>query len=426
MPRRVVLIDGVRTPYCRVNTDFRDVPATDLGRAALVELFARTGFDPERLDEVIFGNIATPADAANIARVIALRSGVPQKVPAFTVGRNCGSGAESIADGFLRIQGGWNEAVAAGGVESMSQIPLLFSETAKQKFLALFGARKLAARIAAAARFRPSDFRPVVGLELGLTDPVCDLNMGQTAEILAKEFHITREEQDTFALRSHQRATAARAKLGEEIVPVPLPPDYRRLAFQDNGVRENQTMEALAKLKPYFDRKYGTVTAGNSSQITDGGAATLLMSEEAARGLGLKPLGRVLSFGFAGTDPARMGLGPVVATPLALKRAGVAWKDIGLLEINEAFAAQVLACAKAWSSADWARKNGLDAPIGEFDFDRTNVNGGAIALGHPVGSSGTRLVLTLLKEMRRRNVALGVATMCIGGGQGGAVVVEAL
>ena len=423
---RVVLVDGVRTPYCRANTDLRDVSAADLGRAALVELFARTGFDPVRLDEVIFGNIATPADSANIARVIALRSGVPRSVPAFTVGRNCGSGAESIADAFLRIQAGFNDAVAAGGVESMSQIPLLFSERAKRKFFALFGAKSAGARLGALLRFRPSDFRPIVGLELGLTDPVCDLNMGQTAEILAKEFHITREEQDAFALRSHQRAAAARAKLAEEIVPVPLPPDYGRLAVQDNGIRENQTMGALAKLKPYFDRKFGTVTAGNSSQITDGGAATLVMSEEAARGLGLKPLGRILSFGFAGTDPARMGLGPVVATPLALKRAGVAWKDVGLLEINEAFAAQVLACAKAWSSADWAKKNGLDGPIGELDFDRTNVNGGAIALGHPVGSSGTRLVLTLLKEMRRRNVPLGVATMCIGGGQGGAVVVEAV
>ena len=424
MPRSVVLVDGVRTPYCRVNTDFRDVSAADLGRSTLVELFARTGFDPGHLDEVIFGNIATPADAANIARVIALRAGVPQSVPAFTVGRNCGSGAESIADGFLRIQSGLNEAVAAGGVESMSQVPLLFSEKAKQKFLALFGARKLGPRIAAAAKFRPADFRPVAGLELGLTDPVCDLNMGQTAEVLAKEFHITREEQDAFALRSHQRATAARAKLAEEIIPVPIPPDYARVATLDNGVRENQTIEALARLKPYFDRKFGTVTAGNSSQITDGGAATLLMSEEAAKGMGLRPLGRILSFGFAGTDPARMGLGPAVATPVALKRAGVAWKDVELLEINEAFAAQVLACAKVWGSAEWAKKNGLDAPIGEIDFDRTNVNGGAIALGHPVGSSGTRLVLTLLKQMRRRNVSLGVATMCIGGGQGGAVVVE--
>jgi acetyl-CoA acyltransferase len=423
MPRDVAIIDGTRTPYCRVNTDLKDVSAVDLGRIASVELFARTGFDPARLDEVIFGNIATPADAANIARVIALRAGVPESVPAFTVGRNCGSGAESIAGAFLRIQAGFNEAVLAGGVESMSAIPLLYSEKAKAKFLRMFSAKSAAQTMAAAARFRPSDFKPVAGLELGLTDPVCDLNMGQTAEVLAKEFHLTREEQDAYALRSHQRATAARAKLAEEIVPVPIPPDYGRLAMTDNGVRENQTMEALGKLKPYFDRKFGTVTAGNSSQITDGGAAVLVMSKEAARGFGLKPLGYVRGFGFAGTDPARMGLGPALATPIALRRARIAWSDIGLVELNEAFAAQVLACAKVWGSEEWARRHGSE-PIGELDFERTNVNGGAIALGHPVGSTGTRLVLTLLKEMRRRGVQFGLATMCIGGGQGGAIVVE--
>jgi acetyl-CoA acyltransferase len=426
MRRNVVIVDGVRTPYCRANTDFRKLSAADLGRIAAAEALARTGFSAEHLEEVIFGNIATPADAANIARVIALRAGIPPQVPAFTVGRNCGSGAESIADGFLRIRSGVNDAILAGGVESMSSIPLLYSEAAKEKFFRVFSAKSARARLASAMKFRLSDFRPVIGLEQGLTDPVCGLNMGQTAELLAKEFHLSRDEQDAFALRSHQRAAAARAKLAEEIVPVPLPPDYNRLSLEDNGIRENQTIEALAKLKPYFDRKFGTVTAGNSSQITDGAAAVLLTSEDAARGLGLKPLGRILSFGFAGLDPARMGLGPVFATPIALKRAGVDWKDIGLVEINEAFAAQALACEKAWSSPSFAKENGFDRPIGDFDWDKANVNGGAIALGHPVGSTGTRLVLTLLKEMRRRNISLGLATMCIGGGQGGAVVVEAL
>jgi len=423
MPRDVVVVDGVRTPYCRVNTDLKDVSAVDLGRIPSVELFARTGLGPERLDEVIFGNIATPVDAANIARVIALRAGIPESVPAFTVGRNCGSGAESIADAFLRIRGGYAEMVLAGGVESMSAIPLLFGEPAKRKFLGMLGAKSLPARIAAAAKFRPADFKPVVGLELGLTDPVCDLNMGQTAEVLAKEFGISREEQDAYALRSHQRAAAARAKLAEEIVPVPIPPDYGRLATVDNGVRENQTMEALAKLKPYFDRKFGTVTAGNSSQITDGGAAVVVASLEAARGYGVRPLGYVRGFGFAGTDPARMGLGPALATPIALKRAGLAWEDVGLVELNEAFAAQVLACARVWNSAEWATRHG-STRIGELDLERTNVNGGAIALGHPVGSTGTRQVITLLREMRRRQVQFGLATMCIGGGQGGAIVVE--
>ena len=423
MARDVVVVDGVRTPYCRANTDLKDVSAVDLGRIPSAELFARTGLDPEHVDEAIFGNIATPVDAANIARVIALRAGVPERVPAFTVGRNCGSGAESIADAFLRIRGGFGETILAGGVESMSNIPLLFGDSAKRKFTAMFTAKTGPERMAAAARLRPKDFKPVVGLELGLTDPVCDLNMGQTAEILAKEFRIGREEQDAYALRSHQRAAAARAKLAEEIVSVPVPPAYDRLATADNGVREKQTMEALAKLKPYFDRKFGTVTAGNSSQITDGGAAVLVASLEAARGFGLKPLGYVRSFGFAGTDPARMGLGPALAVPVALKRAGISWKDVGLVELNEAFAAQVLACARVWGSPEWHAEHGSE-PIGEIDFDRTNVNGGAIALGHPVGSTGTRLVITLLREMRRRQVQFGVATMCIGGGQGGAIVVE--
>jgi len=423
MERDVVVVDGVRTPYCRVNTDLKGVSAVDLGRIPSAELFARTGLDPEHLDEVIFGNIATPVDAANIARVIALRAGVPESVPAFTVGRNCGSGAESIADAFLRIRGGFNRMILAGGVESMSNIPLLYGETAKRKFTRMLTAKSPLARLAAAAELRPADFKPVVGLELGLTDPVCDLNMGQTAEVLAKEFHVSREEQDAYALRSHQRATAARAKLAEEIVPVPVPPDYDRLATIDNGVRENQTMEALGKLRPYFDRKFGTVTAGNSSQITDGGAAVIVASVEAARGYGLKPLGYVRSFGFAGIDPARMGLGPALATPVALKRAGLSWNEIGLVELNEAFAAQVLACARVWDSAEWAARHGSER-IGELDFERTNVNGGAIALGHPVGSTGTRQVITLLREMRRRQVQFGLATMCIGGGQGGAIVVE--
>jgi acetyl-CoA acyltransferase len=426
MAREVVVVDGVRTPYCRAGTDLKDVPAVELGRLAATELFARTGFDPAHLDEVIFGNIATPTDAANIARVIALQAGVAREVPAFTVGRNCGSGAESIADGFLRIRGGIADAILAGGVESMSNIPLLFSREAQEKFANVFRAKSGLARARAAASFRPADFKPVIGLEQGLTDPTCGLNMGETAELLAKEFQISRDEQDAYALASHRRAAAARAKLAQEIVPVPVPPGFDRLASLDNGIRENQSTEALGKLKPYFDRKFGTVTAGNSSQITDGGAATLLMSAEAARGLGLRPLGKVLSFGFAGTDPARMGLGPVVATPIALRRAGVAWSDVGLVELNEAFAAQVLACQRAWDSREWAAHNGLEAPIGTLDFERTNVNGGAIALGHPVGSTGTRLVLTLLKEMRRRNVSVGLATMCIGGGQGGAVIVEAL
>ncbi len=426
MSREVVIVDGLRTPYTRAGTLLKEVPAQDLGRIVIGELLARTGFDHAALDQVILGNIGEPPDAVNVARIAALRAGVPAKVPAVTVNRLCGSGLESIVDGAYRIAAGDAEAIVAGGVESLSNSPLLFGKEAREIFGEVATARTAAARVAAASRFRPAHFKPEIGLQMGLTDPVCGLNMGETAEVLAKEFAISREEQDAFALRSHQRVTAARARLAEEIVPVPVPPNYRELAAEDNGVRENQTLEALAKLKPYFDSRFGTVTAGNSSQITDGGAAVLLMSAQAARASGRRPLGKIRGFAFAALEGERMGLGPAVAVPEALARAGVAWKDIGLVEINEAFAAQVLANARVFPSAAWHAQYGTKGPIGEIDWERTNVNGGAIALGHPVGSSATRIVVTLLKEMRRRGTELGLATMCIGGGQGGAIVVEAM
>jgi acetyl-CoA acetyltransferase family protein len=426
MSREVVVVDGLRTPYTRAGTLLKDVPAQELGRFVIVELLARTGFDPAELDQVIFGNIAEPPDAVNVARVAALRAGVPPRVPAYTVNRLCGSGLESVVDAAYRIAAGDADAIVAGGVESMSNIPLFYPKEGREVFAEVFTARDVPGRVAAASKFRPRHFKPEVGLQMGLTDPVCGLNMGETAELLAKEHGISREEQDAFALRSHQRATSARARLAEEIVPVPVPPDYREMATQDNGVRENQTMEALAKLKPYFDRRFGTVTAGNSSQITDGGAAALVMSAQAAKARGYRPLGRIRGFAFSSLEPERMGLGPAVAVPLALERAGVAWKEIGLVEFNEAFAAQVLANARVFPSAAWHARYGTRGPVGEIDWEKTNVNGGATALGHPVGSSGNRLVITLLKEMRRRGTPLGLATMCIGGGQGGAIVLEAL
>jgi acetyl-CoA acyltransferase len=424
MSRETVVVDGLRTPYSRAGTELKGVPADELGRIVAGELLARTGFDAEALDEVIFGNIAQPPDAVNVARVAALKAGIPRSVPAFTVNRLCGSGLQSIVDAHYRIASGQADAILAGGVESMSNIPFLYSRESQEVFTEVFTARDLGKRVAAAAKFRPRHFKPEIGLQMGLTDAVCGLNMGETAEVLAKEHGIRREEQDAFALRSHQRVTLARKKLAEEIVPVPIPPKFEGMAVQDNGVRENQSLEALQKLKPYFDRKFGTVTAGNSSQITDGGAATLIMSASAARARGYEPLGRIRGFAFCALEPERMGLGPAVATPLALKRAGLVWKDIGLVEINEAFAAQVLACAKVFPSAAWHAKYHTDGPIGEIDWERTNVNGGAIALGHPVGSSANRLVTTLLKEMKRRGTQFGLATMCIGGGQGGAIVLE--
>jgi acetyl-CoA acetyltransferase family protein len=379
------------------------------------------------IDEVIMGNIAQPPEAANVARIIALQADIPQSVPSFTVQRNCASGMEAIANAYYRIQAEEGEVYLAGGVESMSRIPLLFNEAATKWFGALSKAKSVGQRIGIMLKFKFGFLNPIIGLQLGLTDGFCGLNMGETAEILAKEFNISREEQDRFAMHSHQKAERATKEglLKEEIVPVPVPPKYDRMLDYDNGIREGQSMEALAKLRTVFDRRNGSVTAGNASQITDGAAVVLVMSEEKANELGFKALGRIRSFAFAGLDPSRMGLGPAFATPLALQRAGLSIKDIQLIEINEAFAAQVLANLQIFDS-DQLSKTYLnrDNAAGAIDMSLLNVNGGAIALGHPVGSSATRLVITLLKEMKRRDLNLGLATLCVGGGQGAAFILE--
>ena len=373
------------------------------------------------------GNIAGPADAANVARVIALEAKIPAKVPAFTVSRNCASGIESVVEAAYRIRAGDADLVVAAAVESMSRIPFLFRDDAQDIWTAIARARNLPSRLAGFARFRPRHFQPVVALELGLSDPVSGLNMGQTAEVLAREFGIAREDQDAFAMRSHRLAAAAwnEGRMQGEVIALPIPPRFDENAERDNGIRENQTPEALAKLKPLFDRRFGTVTAGNSSQITDGAVALVLASGERARALNLPVMGKIRSWGFAGCDPERMGLGPVLASPIALRRAGgLTMARMERVEINEAFAAQVLACLKAFDSRSFCEDNLGSGAVGAPALERINVNGGAIALGHPVGASGGRLILTLLREMARANVSLGLATLCIGGGQGSAVVVE--
>jgi acetyl-CoA C-acetyltransferase len=425
--RDVVVVAGARTPFIKAGTLFRRVSAVELGRVAVREAIERAEIDPESIDEVIAGNIAGPADAANVARVIALEAKVPVKVPAFTVSRNCASGLESVVEAAYRIRSGDADLVVAAAVESMSRIPLLFGDDAQEIWTSVARARGLASRLSAFARFRPSHFQPVVALELGLTDPVSGLNMGQTAEVLAREFGILRDDQDAFALRSHRLAAAAwsEGRMQGEVIAVPVPPRFEAYADRDNGFRENQTPEALAKLKPLFDRKFGTVTAGNASQITDGAVALVLASGERARSLGLSVMGKIRSWGFAGCDPERMGLGPVLASPIALRRAGgLTMARMERVEINEAFAAQVLACLKAFDSRSFCEAHLGTGVVGSPSPDRVNVNGGAIALGHPVGASGGRLILTLLREMARSNASLGLATLCIGGGQGGAVVVE--
>jgi acetyl-CoA acyltransferase len=426
-PRDVVIVDGVRTPFTKAGGVLKDVHPVELGRTALKELISKTNLDVKTIDEVIIGNTGNPADAVNISRVIALNAGVPKEVSAFSVHRNCASAMESVTGGYDKIKAGSADVILAGGTESMSQMPLLFSKEFTNTFSKVMGAKTLPSKVKELSHMTLSDLKPIISIVVGLTDPFCGLNMGQTAEVLAREFEISREEQDKFALLSHQKAVAAQeaGRLAEEMTPVYIPPRFDIVVKEDVGPRKGQSLEQLAKLKPYFDRKYGTVTVGNACPITDGAAMVLLMSRERAQALGYKPLGVIRGYGYAGLEPERMGLGPSLATPIALKRAGLKLKDMGLIELNEAFAAQVIACEKAFASKKFYQDRlGINEAVGEVDPAILNVNGGAIALGHPVGATGTRLILTLLKEMKRRQVQFGLATLCIGGGQGGAVVVE--
>ena len=397
------IIAGIRTPFCRMGTEFDALTAVDLGRHACTALLLGTGIDPGEIDEVIFGCVAQPAEAANLARVIALRSGIPETTPAATVHRNCASGMEAITTAHQRMAAGMGELFLVGGTESMSRIPLLYPHSASARFAALSRTKGIGRKLTALAAFRPRDFKPLAALQLGLTDPFSGLIMGDTAEVLAREFHITREQQDAFAAESHRKALAAVDATREEIAPVHLP---GKAVARDNGIREDSTPEKLAKLRPIFDRQTGAVTAGNSSQITDGAVALLVGSAKAAARVGLEPLGRLTGYAYAGCDPKRMGLGPVHA----IKRCGRSPDEADLVEINEAFAAQVLAV--------------LAALPGEIPMEKLNRRGGSIALGHPVGATGARLVLTALHQLRETGGRRALATLCIGGGQGAALWLE--
>ncbi|HEY4813242.1 MAG TPA: thiolase family protein [Chthoniobacterales bacterium] len=424
MKEAIYIVAGIRTPFAKSGTVLADTTAMDLGKTVISLLMAKTGLAPDKIEEVIFACVGQPAEAPNIARVIALRAGVPESVPAVTVHRNCASGFEAVTHAAEKMIAGRGDIFLAGGVESMSQMPLLYSYETAKKFGAFARAKNVAHKFQAATRFRISDLKPEIALQLGLSDPVCGLNMGETAENVSRDLSISREEQDRFAMRSHHRAIAARANLDAEITPVYLSRSKNGKAClqQDNGPRENQTMEALAKLKPVFEPNTGTVTAGNSSQITDGAAALLLMTEKGLKESGLSPLGRLLGYDYVGLDPARMGMGPIHAINRVEQRVGLGLKDASIIEINEAFAAQVLACQKAAVSAEYCKKHlGRDSALGEIPDEILNVNGGAIALGHPVGVSGARLVLTALKELDRRQADKALVALCVGGGQGGAL-----
>jgi acetyl-CoA C-acetyltransferase/acetyl-CoA acyltransferase len=427
MPEAVI-VDGVRTPFVKSAGPLSHTPAPELGRLVVRELLYRTDLAPEEVDELIAGNVASPPDAANVARVIALRAGIPTDRIAHTVNRNCASGFECLTQAVELVQTGQAKSVIAVGVDSMSQIPVLWSKRFSDKLWHVAQAKSPLKKAAALMKFRPADLKPQIGIKLGLTDPVSGLMMGDTAEKLAREFHITREEQDHYAVLSHQRAAAAwkSNRIADEVMTVYAMPDSRPVT-SDVGFRAEQSMESLGKLGPFFDPKWGTVTVGNSCMVTDGAAALLVMEASKAQSLGLKPLGRVRGYAYAGCDPSRMGLGPVHATARVMKATGLRLRDMELVELNEAFAAQVLACLRAFESPSTCCA-GTDGSslLGPIEHARLNVNGGAIALGHPVGATGSRLVLTLLRELARQDKKIGLATLCVGGGQGGAVVVERL
>lgn len=440
--RDVVIVEGVRTPFAKAGTKLKSVHAAKLGQVAMKDLLARTNLDVSVVDEVIIGNTGSPSDAVNISRVVALNAGIPQKTSAVTVHRNCASALEAISAGYEKIKSGTMDAVLVGGTENMSQMPLIMPPSITSIIERLGSAKTGGQRLAAlwdwfkadlsqikemvtTAPMAKTKYKPIISIVEGLTDPFVGINMMGTAEILAKEWGLTREAQDAFALASHLKAAGAKAKFAEEMTPLYVEPDFKDVVTEDIGPRAEQTMQALGKLKPMIDKVTGTITAGNACPITDGAAMMLIMSREKATALGYKPIAKIRGYAFAGCEPERMGLGPVYSTPIALKRAGLTMKDMGRVELNEAFAAQVMACQKAMDSDKFAQeKLGLSAKVGTVNDDILNVNGGAIALGHPVGATGTRLVLTLAKELKRSNKQFGLATLCIGGGQGGSMVIE--
>ncbi|MEN8171220.1 MAG: acetyl-CoA C-acetyltransferase [Pseudomonadota bacterium] len=421
--RPVYIVDGLRTPFLKAQ-GVGPFSASELAVQAGRQLLLRHPIDPASFDEVVLGCVMPGPDEANIARVVALRLGCGDRVPAFTVQRNCASGMQALDSAARNIVGGQSDLVLAGGTEAMSHAPVLWNLMMTSWLYNWSRARSLAGRFRALAELRPAYLRPVIGLLRGLTDPVVGLTMGQTAEVLAERFDITRRAMDEYAVESHCRLAQAHAQgWMEEITP--LYDRHGRVYQQDDGLRTDTTVERLARLKPVFDRHYGRVTAGNSAQITDGAAWLILASAEAVEKHDLPVLGRLVDSHWSGLDPAQMGLGPAHAMNAILKRRRLKPEDIDYWEINEAFAAQILACRAVWQDNGYSRKElGRSKAVGEIPHARLNVDGGGISLGHPVGGSGARIVLHLLRVMERHNAKRGIASLCIGGGQGGAMLLQ--
>jgi acetyl-CoA acyltransferase len=402
----------------------RDVSGVDLARHAARDLLLRTGLDGAEIDEVIWGQVVPSVLAPNVAREVSLLPQLPRSVPAYTLNRACASSLQSVASAYDQIVQGNADAVLAGGVEVLSDVPILHSRRMSRILVDASKAKSLGGRLGAFAKIRPRDLVPV---SPAIAEPSTGESMGQSAEKMAKENGITREDQDRYALMSHQRAAAATAdgRLTAEIAPWFGGPEMSEVVSSDNGIRTDTSLEALAQLKPVFDRKYGSVTAGNSSPLTDGASAVLVMAEDKARALGYTPLAFVKSYAVAAVDPGwQLLMGPAYAVPKALDRAGITWKELGLVEIHEAFASQVLSNVQAWASKQWAAKLGRSEPVGEVDWERTNLMGGSIAIGHPFGATGGRIVTTLANEMARRDVQFGLISICAQGGIGMAMVLE--
>ncbi len=425
MARPVFIVDGSRTPFLKARSGPGPFTPVDLAVQCGRPLLARQPFAPTAFDQVILGCVNVIADEMNPARVAALRLGMGEQMVAFTVQINCGSGMQSIDTGYRYIREGISDLILAGGAEALSHAPLVWPNSGVRWFAGLAGAKGIGAKIAAALKIRPSYLKPIIGLERGLTDPITELNMGQTAEKVGHLFGVTRAQSDAYAAESHQRlATAQKEGFLKGEVETAFSRDGK-FYDHDDGVRPDSTSETLAKLKPVFERPWGQVTAGNSSQITDGASWVVLASEKAVAKHGLTPKAVILDSQWSALDPSIMGLGPVLSASALLKRNGMTLQDVETWELNEAFATQVLGCLAAWADEKFCREIlGLDGAAGEIDRARLNVDGGAISLGHPVGTSGNRIVLHLVNAMKRLGTRRGVATECIGGGQGGAMLIE--
>ena len=421
--RRVAIIAGVRTPFARSGTTLRTLSAIDLGKRCVAELLQRSEVDGNLVDIVVYGTVVQSVIAPNIAREVSLLPMLPRGVQSFTVGRACASANQAITDAADQIALGHADVAIAGGAESLSNVPILHSRGMTDALVAASKAKTLGGRVRALSRVRPRDFVPITP---AIAEPSTGETMGESAEKMAKINGITRADEDHFALRSHRLAAAGTqdGRLAAEIAPLFVPPAFEAMT-QDNGIRADTSIEQLRALKPVFDRRYGTVTAGNSSPLTDGASAVLLMSEERAKTLGYEPLAYIRSYSYAALDPGeQLLMGPVLAAPVALQRAGLGLPQMDLIEMHEAFAAQVLCNLQGFESHEWAARAGFSQPVGEVDRAKLNVMGGSLSIGHPFGATGGRILTTLCNELRRRDGEFGLMTVCAAGGMGHAMVIE--